>query len=87
MRMQVEDGVDGMLISICMGYDPVALHVKMTSPISSRLSDNQCRYLKIELLKLRQSRCLECCLSVTVLQGVVAELRSEAVTARESPKL
>jgi hypothetical protein len=31
--MQVEEGVDAMLISKCMGYDPGGLHVKMTSPI------------------------------------------------------
>jgi hypothetical protein len=48
-----------MLISKCMGYDPDALHVKMTSPSFTIPSDNQCRYLKLELLELRQSHYLE----------------------------
>jgi hypothetical protein len=40
--MQVEDGVDVMLISQCMGYDPDALHVKVTSPTLTVLFDKQC---------------------------------------------
>jgi hypothetical protein len=63
-----------MLISKCTGDDPDSLHVKMTSPTLTILYDNQCRYYKIELPRLRQSHPLRYNLSVVVLQVVVAEL-------------
>jgi hypothetical protein len=66
-----------MLISKCTGDDPDSLHVKMTSPTLTILYDNQCRYYKIELLRLRQSLPLVCCLSIMVLQVVVAEVRRQ----------